>query len=39
MTDDEAIIRAIVDASRLIYADWLHERGGASCAAKRQALQ
>ena len=44
MTDDEAFIRAIVDAPgddapRLIYADWLDERGDPSCAAERQALQ
>jgi uncharacterized protein (TIGR02996 family) len=35
VTDDEAFIRAIVDAPgddapRLIYADWLDERGDAS---------
>jgi uncharacterized protein (TIGR02996 family) len=44
MTDDEAFIRAIVDAPgddapRLIYADWLDERGDRRFATGRQALQ
>jgi uncharacterized protein (TIGR02996 family) len=44
MTDDEAFIRAIVDAPgdeapRLVYADWLDERGVGRSATRHRALE
>jgi uncharacterized protein (TIGR02996 family) len=43
MTDDEAFFRAIVDkpdddAPRLIYADWLDERGDPTTANSRHGV-